>query len=46
METLLFALVAVVLFVAVAQMGHVEGEPARVRKVREELDRIGYHPLG
>jgi hypothetical protein len=45
MDVLFFALIAVLLIVAVAQLVDSEPEPARVRKVREELDHIGYHPL-
>lgn len=45
MDVLGFFLVAVFLFVGVAQLGGLENEPARVRKVKEKMDRDGYHLL-
>ena len=46
MDTLGFFLLAVLLFVGVAQLGGLENEPIRVRKTKEKLDRDGYHFLG
>ncbi len=46
MDILVFSLLAAILFVGVAQLGGLEKEPVRVRKLKEELDRKGYHLLG
>ena len=46
MDIIVFFLLAAILFVGVAQLGGLEQEPVRVRKLKEKLDRKGYHLLG
>ncbi|MEE9257491.1 MAG: hypothetical protein V3V56_10040 [bacterium] len=46
MDIIVFFLLTAILFVGVAQLGGLEQEPVRVRKLKEDLDRKGYHLLG
>lgn len=45
MDIIVFFLLAAILFAGVAQLGGLEQEPVRVRKLKEELNRKGYHLL-